>query len=76
VIASAADAWLGQLVPEAAGADFAPAAREGFRVRDFLAGGRTLTVIKGRDRVGALYGVYAYLEKVGVKFLGLGEKAR
>ncbi len=53
---------------------FAPAAAEGFRVLATRDGGRTITIIKGFDRVGALYGVYAYLEQVGVRFYGLGER--
>lgn len=60
--------------PAAVADDFAPSARESFRIRDFVEADRTVTVIKGRDRVGALYGVYAFLEKLGVKFYGLGEK--
>jgi len=61
-------------IPEAAAEDFAPKAAEAFHVRSFPQGDRTITVIKGSDRVGALYGVYAYLEALGIRFYGLGEQ--
>jgi hypothetical protein len=35
---------------------------------------RTITIIEGKDRVGTLYGVYAYLEQLGFSFYGLGEQ--
>ena len=74
LVGSAGETWLARALPAAAAPTFAPAAAESFHLRDFDDGGRTVTVILGRDRVGALYGVYAYLEKLGVKFYGLGEK--
>ena len=35
---------------------------------------RTITIIEGKDRIGSLYGVYTYLEKLGIRFYGLGEQ--
>jgi len=49
-------------------------ARESFHVRAFPDGDRTLCVIEGSDRVGTLYGVYAYLEQLGMRFFGVGEQ--
>jgi lysophospholipase L1-like esterase len=60
--------------PEAARADFAAELPGSFRMKTFPHGGRTITVIKGRDRAGTLYGAYAYLEKLGMRFYGLGEQ--
>lgn len=51
----------------------APAASESYRIRAFAESGRTITVITGHDRAGTLYGTYAYLEKLGMRFYGLGE---
>ncbi len=53
---------------------FTPDAAEGFHILAAPAGDRTVTVIKGSDRVGALYGVYAYVEQLGVRFFGLGDR--
>jgi hypothetical protein len=47
---------------------------ESFHVAAFSQGNRTITIIKGGDRVGALYGVYAYLEQLGIRFYGLGDR--
>lgn len=58
---------------DAAGDEFTPRPAESFRIRSQNRDGRVITVIKGRDRVGTLYGVYAYLERLGVRFYGLGE---
>jgi len=44
---------------------------ESFHIRSFRQGMRTITIIEGRGRVGVLYGVYAYLEKLGMGFFGL-----
>jgi len=49
-------------------------APESFRIRAFPDGDRTICVIEGADRVGTLYGVYAYLEHIGMRFFGLGEQ--
>jgi len=46
---------------------------ESFFIGTFQRDGRTVTVIEGGDRVGALYGVYRYLELLGMRFYGLGE---
>jgi hypothetical protein len=47
---------------------------ESFRLRAMRQAGRTVTIIEGHDRIGTLYGVYAYLERLGVRFFGLGEQ--
>jgi hypothetical protein len=58
----------------AAAKDFTPPAAEGFHFLSLKRDGRSITVIKGSDHVGALYGAYAYLERVGFRFYGLGER--
>ena len=45
-----------------------------FCIRAFREKGRTVTVISGFDRTGVLYGTYGLLERLGVRFYGLGEK--
>jgi len=35
---------------------------------------RIITRIQGADRAGALYGVYSYLNRLGIHFYGLGDK--
>jgi len=52
----------------------APAAPESFRIRAFRQNGRTITIICGHDRVGVLYGAYAYLERLGLRFYGPDER--
>ena len=52
----------------------APDAAEGYHIRSLARDGRTITVIRGHDRVGALYGAYAWLERLGMRFYGLGEQ--
>ena len=47
---------------------------QSLRIYVFPDNGRTITVIEGKDRVGTLYGVYAYLEQLGFRFYGLGEQ--
>jgi len=47
---------------------------QSFSIRTFKDAGRIVTIIEGTDRIGALYGVYRYLEELGIKFIGLGEK--
>jgi len=49
-----------------------PHLAESFRILAYRQDGRTITVIQGADRAGALYGVYAYLEQLGVRFYGVG----
>jgi len=46
---------------------------QSFRIYAEREGGRIVTVIEGKDRVGTLYGVYAFLEQIGMRFYGLGE---
>jgi len=57
-------------LPEAAGL----ATEQSFRIHAAPQGGRIVTVIEGQDRVGTLYGVYAYLERLGMRFYGLGQQ--
>ena len=47
---------------------------ESFSIRSFEQNQRIVTIIEGADRVGVLYGVYAYLEELGIGFYGLGEQ--
>jgi hypothetical protein len=47
---------------------------ESFCIRSFEQNRRTVTIVAGADRVGVLYGVYTYLEKLGIGFYGLGEQ--
>ena len=47
---------------------------QSFSIRAFRDGARTVTIIEGSDRIGTLYGVYAYLEILGFRFYGLGDK--
>ncbi|MBW8039811.1 MAG: DUF4838 domain-containing protein [Planctomycetes bacterium] len=47
---------------------------ESFCIRSFEQNQRIVTIIEGADRIGVLYGVYAYLEKLGIGFYGLGEQ--
>ncbi|MHC4124665.1 MAG: DUF4838 domain-containing protein, partial [Planctomycetota bacterium] len=47
---------------------------DSFCIRAFEQGGRIITIIEGKDRVGTLYGVYEYLQKLGIRFYGLGSK--
>jgi hypothetical protein len=46
---------------------------ESFRVVSIVDRGRRVWVIQGTDRVGVLYGAYALLEQLGMRFYGLGE---
>lgn len=47
---------------------------ESYRVRVATHDTRTVCVIEGKGRVGTLYGVYDYLERIGMRFFGLGDK--
>jgi len=47
---------------------------ESFQLQAIQEENRTITIIEGKDRVGTLYGVYCYLEQLGIRFYGLGEK--
>ena len=47
---------------------------QAYSIRSFNDNGRIITIIEGYERIGTLYGVYHYLEEIGVKFIGLGEK--
>ncbi|MCK4888130.1 MAG: DUF4838 domain-containing protein [Planctomycetes bacterium] len=46
---------------------------ESFNIRTTKDDSRTITIIEGSDRVGTMYGVYEYLNKLGIRFFGLGE---
>ena len=74
LIGSAGSNPLIESLAPAAGKAFTPSVPEAFRILTLQDGDRTITVIKGSDRVGALYGVYAYLERLGFRFYGLGER--
>jgi len=63
---------IGSLAPADSTASLTSA--ESFHVRAFPDGNRTICVVEGSDRVGTLYGVYAYLEQLGMRFFGLGER--
>ncbi len=47
---------------------------ESFHLHALAKDGRTVTVIEGGGRVGTLYGVYAWLERLGMRFYGLGQQ--
>jgi hypothetical protein len=44
--------------------------RDAFRIRAVRRGGRTVWVVSGASRTGTLYGAYALLERLGVRFYG------
>ncbi len=47
--------------------------REGFVIRSATAAGRRVIFIGGEERVGTLYGVYDFLERLGVRWFGPGK---
>jgi len=47
---------------------------QSFNIRTVEDSGRVITIIEGFDRAGCLYGVYDYLERLGMGFWGLGER--
>jgi hypothetical protein len=51
-----------------------PETEQSYYIRSFIDDNRVITIIEGAGRIGTLYGVYRYLEELGVKFIGLGEK--
>jgi uncharacterized protein DUF4838 len=53
-----------------AGAALDTTSRDAFRLRAVRRGGRTVWVVRGASRSGVLYGAYALLERVGVRFYG------
>jgi len=57
-------------------ADAADTVSGAFRVRSLERGGRRVIVIAGDDRAGVLYGAYALLDRLGMRFPGLGEAGR
>ena len=48
---------------------------ESFRIRAYRQGQRVITLIEGKDRIGTLYGAYGYLEKLGMRFYGPGDRS-
>jgi hypothetical protein len=68
--------------PRLAGLDTAgapplpPGDGQGFRIFTVATPHRTVHVIQGAGPEGALYGVYTLLERLGVRFYGLGERGR
>ncbi len=54
--------------------NFALSTDESFSIRAVREDGRTITIIEGADRVGTMYGVYEYLNRLGIRFFGLGEE--
>ncbi len=48
-------------------------APEGFRIKIVKTDGRSILFLSGTDRVGTLYAVYDFLERLGVGWLGPGE---
>jgi hypothetical protein len=46
---------------------------QSFSIRSFSENDRVVTLIEGADRTGSLYGVYSYLQILGIRFIGLGE---
>lgn len=47
---------------------------QGFLIKSYKSDGNTNLLILGADRVGTLYGVYEFLESLGVRWYGLGEE--
>ncbi len=49
------------------------ASAESFNIRTVRENDCIVTLIQGSDRVGVLYGVYEYLNRLGIHFFGLGQ---
>jgi len=47
---------------------------EGFYIKSLIHEGRNLISLAGNSRVGTLYAVYSFLENLGIRWFGLGEK--
>jgi hypothetical protein len=47
---------------------------ESFRIRVVPRESASVCIIEGNGRIGTLYGVYAYLERLGMRFFGLSEQ--
>lgn len=47
---------------------------EAYRLDVLKRDGRRVIVIEGKGRIGTLYGAYAMLERMGMRFFGLGEQ--
>jgi len=48
---------------------------EGYMVRSMKSDGKNICILAGKSRTGTLYAVYSFLEKIGVRWFGLGEKS-
>ncbi len=48
--------------------------KEGYRIKSIFYKGQNYIILSGNDRVGSLYAVYAWLEKLGVRWFSPGEK--
>ena len=46
---------------------------DGFRIRMLNRGSRRVVVIAGNGRTGTLYGTYEFLQRLGMRFYGLGD---
>lgn len=47
---------------------------QSYSIRSFSEKGRTVVIVEGADREGVLYGAYAFLDALGMRFYGLGEQ--
>lgn len=47
---------------------------EGYYVKSVKQGENKILILSGKSRVGTLYAVYSFLEKLGFRWFGLGEK--
>lgn len=47
---------------------------QGYLIKSYKEAGNTHLLILGADRVGTLYGVYGYLESLGIRWYGLGDE--
>ncbi|HBL75594.1 MAG: hypothetical protein A2W90_05205 [Bacteroidetes bacterium GWF2_42_66] len=59
--------------PPVADGDVQFASEQSFKISTKTDKGRIITRVQGSDRIGTLYGVYYYLNKLGIQFYGLGE---
>lgn len=48
--------------------------KQSYNIQSFKSKDQLITIIEGSDRIGTMYGVFRYLEELGLKFIGLGEK--
>jgi hypothetical protein len=55
------------------GSQSLPSVVGAYQLRSKADGDRTFITIEGAERIGTLYGAYAFLEQLGMRFYGLGE---